>query len=38
LQHDPELNGIGLVIFDEVHERNLNIDLALALCLECQLP
>ena len=36
LQHDPELDGVGLVIFDEVHERNLNTDLALALCLESQ--
>ncbi len=36
LQHDPELDGVGLVIFDEVHERNLNTDLALALCLEAQ--
>ncbi|HYQ92633.1 MAG TPA: ATP-dependent helicase HrpB, partial [Candidatus Competibacteraceae bacterium] len=36
LQHDPELDGVGLVIIDEVHERNLNTDLALALCLESQ--
>lgn len=36
LQNDPELDGVGLVIFDEVHERNLNTDLALALCLESQ--
>ncbi|NIQ94210.1 MAG: ATP-dependent helicase HrpB, partial [Desulfuromonadales bacterium] len=32
LQADPELSGIGLVIFDEFHERSLNSDLALALC------
>lgn len=32
LQNDPELKGIGLVVFDEFHERNLNSDLALALC------
>ena len=34
LQNDPELPGIGLVIFDEVHERNLTTDLGLALALD----
>ncbi|MFN3991758.1 MAG: ATP-dependent helicase HrpB [Tabrizicola flagellatus] len=34
IQSDPELSGIGLVIFDEFHERSLNADLGLALCLE----
>ncbi len=34
LQHDPELSGIGLVIFDEFHERSLQADLGLALCLD----
>ncbi len=34
LQRDPELKGIGLVIFDEFHERSLQADLALALCLD----
>lgn len=34
LQQDPELAGTGLVIFDEFHERSLESDLALALCLE----
>lgn len=34
LQDDPELQGTGLVIFDEFHERNLHSDLALALCLD----
>ncbi|NRB34926.1 MAG: ATP-dependent helicase HrpB [Rhodobacteraceae bacterium] len=34
LQRDPELTGIGAVIFDEFHERSLNADLGLALCLE----
>ena len=34
IQTDPELSGIGLVIFDEFHERSLNADLGLALCLE----
>ncbi len=32
LQDDPELNDVGLVIFDEFHERSLEGDLALALC------
>lgn len=36
LQADPELKGVGLVIFDEFHERNLQSDLALALCREVQ--
>ncbi|WP_436398931.1 ATP-dependent helicase HrpB [Roseobacter sp. S98] len=34
LQDDPDLPGIGAVIFDEFHERSLNADLGLALCLE----
>lgn len=34
LQNDPELPGVGLVIFDEVHERNLTTDLGLALALD----
>lgn len=34
LQADPELPGVGLVIFDEFHERSLDADLALALTLE----
>ena len=33
LQQDPSLEGIGLVIFDEFHERSLDSDLALALLL-----
>jgi ATP-dependent helicase HrpB len=36
LQSDPELVGVGLVIFDEFHERALDADLGLALCLEAQ--
>ncbi|MBB3109496.1 ATP-dependent helicase HrpB [Paenibacillus phyllosphaerae] len=36
LQHDPALEGVGLVIFDEFHERHLNSDLGLALCLQTQ--
>ena len=34
LQSDPELPGVSIVIFDEVHERNLTTDLGLALCLD----
>jgi len=33
LQSDPSLEGVGLVIFDEFHERSLNSDLGLALTL-----
>lgn len=36
LQEDPALEGVGLVIFDEFHERHLQSDLGLALCLEAQ--
>ncbi|MBI3772009.1 MAG: ATP-dependent helicase HrpB [Gammaproteobacteria bacterium] len=36
LQSDPALEGVGLVIFDEFHERSLQADLGLALCLETQ--
>lgn len=34
IQSDPELAGVGCVIFDEFHERSLHADLGLALCLE----
>ena len=34
IQSDPELSGIGCVIFDEFHERSLNADLGLALVWE----
>ena len=34
IQRDPELSGIGLIIFDEFHERHLHSDLGLALALE----
>ncbi|WP_116807079.1 ATP-dependent helicase HrpB [Steroidobacter cummioxidans] len=36
LQRDPTLEGVALVIFDEFHERSLNADLGLALCLDAQ--
>ncbi len=34
LQRDPTLPGTGLVVFDEIHERNLQTDLGLALAIE----
>ena len=34
IQTDPELPGVGAVIFDEFHERSLDADLGLALVLE----
>ena len=34
LQRDPELPGVGAIIFDEVHERNLPTDIGLALTLD----
>lgn len=36
LQSDPSLGDVGLVIFDEFHERSLHADLGLALALEAQ--
>lgn len=36
IQSDPALEGIGCVIFDEFHERNLQADLGLALLLQSQ--
>jgi ATP-dependent helicase HrpB len=33
---DPELTGVAAVIFDEVHERSLDSDFALALTLEAR--
>ena len=34
IQHDPLLEDVGLIIFDEFHERSLQSDLALALALD----
>jgi len=34
LQDDPSLAGVGLLIFDEFHERSLDADLGLALALQ----
>jgi len=36
LQQDPSLADYGLVIFDEFHERSLQADAGLTLCLETQ--
>ncbi len=36
IQTDNSLEGVGLVIFDEFHERSLQADLALALCYQAQ--
>lgn len=36
LQEDPSLAAYGMVLFDEFHERSLQADLGLALCLEAQ--
>ncbi len=34
LQSDPGLEGVGLLIFDEFHERSLDADLGLALAMQ----
>jgi ATP-dependent helicase HrpB len=34
IQSDPELVGVSAVLFDEVHERSIDNDLALALALD----
>ena len=36
LQHDPALSDYAIVLFDEFHERSLQADTGLALCLEAQ--
>lgn len=36
IQNDPLLDGVAMVIFDEFHERSINADLGLALCLDLQ--
>ena len=33
---DPELTGIGAILFDEFHERSLDADFGLALALDCR--
>ena len=37
LVDDPLLEGVGVLVFDEFHERNLDTDLALALARRVQL-
>ena len=34
IQQDPELADVGLLIFDELHERSIDSDLAPMLCME----
>lgn len=36
LQNDNALENVGMIMFDEFHERSLHADLALALCREAQ--
>jgi ATP-dependent helicase HrpB len=36
LQRDPTLDGVGILIFDEFHERSIDADLGLALALRTQ--
>lgn len=36
IQDDPELDGVGALLFDEFHERHLAADLGLALALDVQ--
>lgn len=36
IQNDPELDGVGLIIFDEFHERSLHADISLMLVKEVQ--
>lgn len=36
IHNDNALEGVGMVIFDEFHERSIHADVALALCREAQ--
>ncbi|WP_028980270.1 ATP-dependent helicase HrpB [Sporocytophaga myxococcoides] len=36
IHNDNSLEGVGLVIFDEFHERSIHADVAMALCREAQ--
>ncbi|GAN99780.1 DNA helicase HrpB [Komagataeibacter xylinus NBRC 13693] len=36
LLSDPTLDGVACVIFDEIHERSVDADAALAFCLDLQ--
>jgi ATP-dependent helicase HrpB len=37
LQADPSLDGVGVLVFDEFHERSVHADLGLALALQARL-
>ncbi len=36
IQNDPALEGVGIVVFDEFHERSLHADVGLAFCLDAR--
>lgn len=36
IQNEPDLPGIGMLIFDEFHERSIHADLSLTLALEAR--
>jgi ATP-dependent helicase HrpB len=36
ISKDPELADVGMIIFDEFHERSIHADLGLTLCLDIQ--
>jgi len=36
IQDDPSLEGVAAVLFDEFHERSLDVDLSLALCVDAR--
>ncbi|MGH7689495.1 MAG: ATP-dependent helicase HrpB, partial [Gemmatimonadaceae bacterium] len=36
IRHDPGVDGVGLLIFDEFHERSVHADLGLAFALQSQ--
>lgn len=36
IHNDNTLEGVGMVVFDEFHERSIHADVALALCREAQ--
>jgi len=36
LQNDPGLEGTGMIIFDEFHERNLQADVSLVMAQQCR--
>ena len=36
LQSDPSLDGVSCIVLDEFHERSLDIDVGLAMCIDAQ--